>query len=151
MLLLAALSQGTTTVHDLLDSDDTRVMLQALQHMGCVVEPSAVVAGQPLRITGIDGFLPNNARGQLFLGNAGTAMRPLTAALAVLGGSFEMTGIPRMYERPIGDLVDALRQLGCKIDYLKNEGFPPLHIGQPDFSQLSDAPFRCVAMSPASS
>jgi 3-phosphoshikimate 1-carboxyvinyltransferase len=142
VLLLAALSQGTTTVHDLLDSDDTRVMLQALQHMGCVVEPSAVVAGQPLRITGIDGFLPNNARGQLFLGNAGTAMRPLTAALAVLGGSFEMTGIPRMYERPIGDLVDALRQLGCKIDYLKNEGFPPLHIGQPDFSQLSDAPIQ---------
>lgn len=142
VLLLAALSQGTTTVHDLLDSDDTRVMLQALQHMGCVVEPSAVVAGQPLRITGIDGFLPNNARSQLFLGNAGTAMRPLTAALAVLGGSFEMTGIPRMYERPIGDLVDALRQLGCKIDYLKNEGFPPLHIGQPDFSQLSDAPIQ---------
>lgn len=140
VLLLAALSQGTTTVHDLLDSDDTRVMLQALQQMGCVVEPATVVAGQPLRITGIDGFLPNNARGQLFLGNAGTAMRPLTAALAVLGGSFEMTGIPRMYERPIGDLVDALRQLGCKIDYLKNDGFPPLHIGQPDFSQLSDTP-----------
>lgn len=136
VLLLAALSQGTTVVHDVLDSDDTRVMLQALQQIGCVVEPAAVVAGQPLRITGIDGFLPNNARGQLFLGNAGTAMRPLTAALAVLGGNFEMTGVPRMYERPIGDLVDALRQLGCKIDYLKDEGFPPLKIGQPDFSQL---------------
>ena len=63
-------------------------------------------------------------------------MRPLTAALSVLGGDFEMTGVPRMYERPIGDLVDALRQLGCKIDYLKDEGFPPLKIGQPDFSQL---------------
>ena len=136
VLLLAALSQGTTVVHDVLDSDDTRVMLQALQQIGCVVEPAAVVAGQPLCITGIDGFLPNNARGQLFLGNAGTAMRPLTAALAVLGGNFEMTGVPRMYERPIGDLVDALRQLGCKIDYLKDEGFPPLKIGQPDFSQL---------------
>ncbi|MBD9402334.1 bifunctional 3-phosphoshikimate 1-carboxyvinyltransferase/cytidylate kinase [Comamonas sp. CMM02] len=136
VLLLAALSQGTTVVHDVLDSDDTRVMLQALQQIGCVVEPAAVFAGQPLRITGIDGFLPNNARGQLFLGNAGTAMRPLTAALAVLGGNFEMTGVPRMYERPIGDLVDALRQLGCKIDYLKDEGFPPLKIGQPDFSQL---------------
>ena len=136
VLLLAALSQGTTVVHDVLDSDDTRVMLQALQQIGCVVEPAAVVAGQPLRSTGIDGFLPNNARGQLFLGNAGTAMRPLTAALAVLGGNFEMTGVARMYERPIGDLVDALRQLGCKIDYLKDEGFPPLKIGQPDFSQL---------------
>ncbi|MEG1102889.1 MAG: bifunctional 3-phosphoshikimate 1-carboxyvinyltransferase/cytidylate kinase [Comamonas sp.] len=142
VLLLAALSQGTTVVHDVLDSDDTRVMLQALQQIGCVVEPAAVVAGQPLRITGIDGFLPNNARGQLFLGNAGTAMRPLTAALAVLGGNFEMTGVPRMYERPIGDLVDALRQLGCKIDYLKDEGFPPLRIGQPDLRQLSDAPIQ---------
>lgn len=142
VLLLAALSQGTTVVHDVLDSDDTRVMLQALQQIGCVVEPATVIAGQPLRITGIDGFLPNNARGQLFLGNAGTAMRPLTAALAVLGGNFEMTGVPRMYERPIGDLVDALRQLGCKIDYLKDEGFPPLRIGQPDLRQLSDAPIQ---------
>jgi 3-phosphoshikimate 1-carboxyvinyltransferase len=58
-------------------------------------------------------------------------MRPLTAALAVLGGDFELSGVPRMHERPIGDLVDALRQLGCAIDYLGNEGFPPLHIGTP--------------------
>ncbi|MGN1056517.1 MAG: bifunctional 3-phosphoshikimate 1-carboxyvinyltransferase/cytidylate kinase, partial [Comamonas sp.] len=78
----------------------------------------------------------------LFLGNAGTAMRPLTAALAVLGGNFAMTGVPRMYERPIGDLVDALRQLGCQIDYMGTPGFPPLHIGQPDFSQLSEAPIQ---------
>ena len=142
VLLLAALSQGTTTIHDLLDSDDTRVMLAGLQQLGCRITPSNVAPGQPLQITGIDGFLPNNARGQLFLGNAGTAMRPLTAALAVLGGDFEMTGVPRMYERPIGDLVDALRQLGCAIDYLKDEGFPPLKIGQPDFSQLGDAPIQ---------
>ena len=80
--------------------------------------------------------MPAGTAATLFLGNAGTAMRPLTAALSVLGGDFEMTGVPRMYERPIGDLVDALRQLGCKIDYLKDEGFPPLKIGQPDFSQL---------------
>lgn len=142
VLLLAALSQGTTTIHDLLDSDDTRVMLESLQKIGCGVEPAQVVAGQPLRITGLGGQLRSTAAHTLFLGNAGTAMRPLTAALAVLGGNFEMTGIPRMYERPIGDLVDALRQLGCKIDYLKDEGFPPLHIQQPDFSQLSSAPIQ---------
>ncbi|WP_260675287.1 bifunctional 3-phosphoshikimate 1-carboxyvinyltransferase/cytidylate kinase [Comamonas aquatica] len=140
VLLLAALSAGTTTIHDLLDSDDTRVMLAALRELGCQVAPAHVTPGQPVQITGIDGALPNNARAQLFLGNAGTAMRPLTAALAVLGGHFEMTGVPRMYERPIGDLVDALRQLGCHIDYLGNPGFPPLRIGQPNFSQLGNAP-----------
>ena len=140
VLLLAALSAGTTTIHDLLDSDDTRVMLAALRELGCQVTPDQVTPGQPVQITGIDGALPNNARAQLFLGNAGTAMRPLTAALAVLGGHFEMTGVPRMYERPIGDLVDALRQLGCHIDYLGNPGFPPLRIGQPNFSQLGNAP-----------
>ena len=136
VLLLAALSQGTTTIHDLLDSDDTRVMLAGLKQLGCSISPDAVIPGQAIEVTGIGGQLPAGTAATLFLGNAGTAMRPLTAALSVLGGDFEMTGVPRMYERPIGDLVDALRQLGCKIDYLKDEGFPPLKIGQPDFSQL---------------
>ena len=136
VLLLAALSQGTTTIHDLLDSDDTRVMLTGLKQLGCSITPDAVIPGQAIDVTGIGGQLPPGTAATLFLGNAGTAMRPLTAALSVLGGDFEMTGVPRMYERPIGDLVDALRQLGCKIDYLKDEGFPPLKIGQPDFSQL---------------
>lgn len=136
VLLLAALSQGSTTIHDLLDSDDTRVMLQALQQIGCVVEPATVVPGQPLRITGLGGKLPSADLHQLFLGNAGTAMRPLTAALSLLGGNFEMSGVPRMHERPIGDLVDALRQLGCQIDYLGNEGYPPLRIAPADLSQL---------------
>ncbi|EHN64911.1 bifunctional 3-phosphoshikimate 1-carboxyvinyltransferase/cytidylate kinase [Comamonas testosteroni] len=136
VLLLAALSQGTTTIHDLLDSDDTRVMLAGLKQLGCSITPDAVTPGQAIDVTGIGGQLPPGTAATLFLGNAGTAMRPLTAALSVLGGDFEMTGVPRMYERPIGDLVDALRQLGCKIDYLKDEGFPPLKIGQPDFSQL---------------
>ena len=138
VLLLAALSQGTTRIHDLLDSDDTRVMLAGLKQLGCKITPEAVTPGQAIELTGIGGQLPAGTAATLFLGNAGTAMRPLTAALAVLGGNFEMTGVPRMYERPIGDLVDALRQLGCKIDYLKDEGFPPLRIGQPDFSQLSN-------------
>lgn len=136
VLLLAALSHGTTTIHDLLDSDDTRVMLAGLKQLGCSITPDAVTPGQAIEVTGIGGQLPAGTAATLFLGNAGTAMRPLTAALSVLGGDFEMTGVPRMYERPIGDLVDALRQLGCKIDYLKDEGFPPLKIGQPDFSQL---------------
>lgn len=138
VLLLAALSQGTTTIHDLLDSDDTQVMLTGLKQLGCKITPDNVTPGQAIEVTGIGGQLPPGTAATLFLGNAGTAMRPLTAALAVLGGNFEMTGVPRMYERPIGDLVDALRQLGCKIDYLKDEGFPPLKIGQPDFSQLGN-------------
>ncbi|CAM8659986.1 AroA 5-enolpyruvylshikimate-3-phosphate synthase [Comamonadaceae bacterium] len=126
VLLLAAMSEGTTTIHDLLDSDDTRVMLIALRTLGCLVEES----GTTVRITGLAGKLPNGSA-KLFLGNAGTAMRPLTAALAVVGGDFELSGVPRMHERPIGDLVDALRQLGCAIDYLGNDGYPPLKLGKP--------------------
>jgi 3-phosphoshikimate 1-carboxyvinyltransferase len=123
VLLLAALSQGETVVHDLLASDDTAVMLAALKQMGCSVEQS----GQTAVIGGLGGKLVN-AQGKLFMGNAGTAMRPLTAALALMGGDYELSGVPRMHERPIGDLVDALRQLGCSIDYLGNDGFPPLHL-----------------------
>ncbi|MCY7318175.1 MAG: 3-phosphoshikimate 1-carboxyvinyltransferase, partial [Ramlibacter sp.] len=135
VLLLAALSGGTTTVHDLLDSDDTGVMLDALRALGCGVrrESGAV------EITGLDGR-PPAAPARLFLGNAGTAMRPLTAALALLGGDFELSGVARMHERPIGDLVDALRQLGCSIDYLGAEGYPPLRIGQPQLKL--DAPIQ---------
>lgn len=126
VLLLAALSAGTTTVHDLLDSDDTRVMLNALRKLGCGVNE----AGRIVMIDGLAGQV-RNAKATLFMGNAGTAMRPLTAALALLGGEFELSGVPRMHERPIGDLVDALRRLGCTIDYLGAPGFPPLAIGKP--------------------
>ena len=123
VLLLAALSNGTTTVHDLLASDDTRVMLDGLRQIGCTVDE----AGSTVHITGLGGRAPQSPA-KLFMGNAGTAMRPLTAALALLGGEFELSGVPRMHERPIGDLVDALRQLGCQIDYLGNDGYPPLRI-----------------------
>lgn len=126
VLLLAALSEGTTAVHDLLDSDDTRVMLDALRALGCGVRHQ----GPALEITGLGGQGPASPA-RLFLGNAGTAMRPLAAALAVLGGEFELSGIARMHERPIGDLVAALRQLGCDIGYLGVEGYPPLRIGRP--------------------
>ncbi|HRB09675.1 MAG TPA: bifunctional 3-phosphoshikimate 1-carboxyvinyltransferase/cytidylate kinase [Ottowia sp.] len=124
VLLLAALCEGRTTVHDLLDSDDTRVMLQALRQLGCGV----TAQGTSHLIEGLGGRA-RQSRAELFLGNAGTAMRPLTAALAVLGGDYRLSGIPRMHERPIGDLVDALRALGCHIDYLGQPGYPPLHIG----------------------
>ena len=136
VLLLSALSQGTTVVHDLLDSDDTRVMLQALRQLGCGV----VVEGTTVHIEGLGGTLQHSQAIEFFMGNAGTAMRPLTAALAVLGGDFTLKGVARMHERPIGDLVDALRLLGCDIDYLGNEGFPPLRIGKPKLTL--DAPIQ---------
>ena len=121
VLLLAALSQGTTELQDLLDSDDTRVMLNALRELGCHLQADA----SSLKVTGIGGKAPEKTL-NLFMGNAGTAMRPLTAALALMGAHADMHGVPRMHERPIGDLVDALRQLGCRIDYTGNEGYPPL-------------------------
>ena len=128
VLLLAGLAEGTTAVHDLLDSDDTRVMLAALQTLGCELRRDGAV----LHITGLGGRLVNR-QARLFLGNAGTAMRPLTAALAVLaslqGARFELAGIARMHERPIGDLVDALRALGCPVEDLGQPGFPPLAVG----------------------
>jgi len=125
VLLLAGLSAGTTRVIDLLDSDDTRVMIEALRTLGCAVEGDA----DTLRVTGLGGRLAVR-EAKLFLGNAGTAMRPLAAALAVMaatqGGRFELSGVARMHERPIGDLVDALRPLGCDIRCLGQEGYPPL-------------------------
>ncbi len=127
VLLLAGLAAGTTVVHDLLDSDDTRVMLDALRTLGCTLEPQ----GRTLHVTGLGGRL-QVSEAQLFLGNAGTAMRPLAAALAVLaatqGGSFELRGVPRMHERPMGELVDALRPLGCTVEDLGQPGYPPLRL-----------------------
>jgi 3-phosphoshikimate 1-carboxyvinyltransferase len=145
VLLLAGLSDGTTTIHDLLDSDDTQVMLNALRSLGCGVEPVGRRQAA-VRITGLGGRLSVH-QAALFLGNAGTAMRPLTAALAMLAatqnGSFELSGVPRMHERPIGDLVDALRPLGCRIDYLGQPGFPPLKL-QPGVHTASGAIDLCT-------
>jgi 3-phosphoshikimate 1-carboxyvinyltransferase len=145
VLLLAGLSEGTTEVHDLLDSDDTQVMLAALRQLGCAIDSDGAVT----RVRGIGGQLGTAARQRLVLslGNAGTAMRPLTAALALLvtrdGGEVELRGVARMHERPIGDLVDALRQLGAQVDHLGHEGFPPLLLrGQPGGTLRTDAPIR---------
>jgi len=142
VLLLAGLAQGQTDVHDLLDSDDTRVMLDALAALGCGLRRE----GSVLTVIGLGGRLQVK-EARLFLGNAGTAMRPLTAALAVLaatqGGCFELSGVPRMHERPIGDLVGALRQLGCQVDELGQPGYPPLRVsGEPGRELATDHAIR---------
>jgi 3-phosphoshikimate 1-carboxyvinyltransferase len=123
-LLLAALADGDTRVRDVLESDDTGHMLDALRALGVEV---ADQGANTLLVRGTGGALPVR-KADLFLGNAGTAFRPLTAVLAIAGGEYRLTGVPRMYERPIGDLVDALRAIGARIDYLGSEGFPPLQI-----------------------
>ena len=124
ILLLAALAEGRTKIHDLLASDDVDRMLDALSLLGVKIsrERHDVVV-----VEGCNGIFPAR-QAELFLGNAGTAFRPLTAALALSGGHYQLSGVPRMHERPIGDLVDALRSLGADIRYLGNEGFPPLQI-----------------------
>ncbi len=123
-LLLAALADGVTVIRDLLDSDDTARMLEALQSLGIKLEN---IAENAWRVTGCGGVFPNK-EADLFLGNAGTAFRPLTAALAFSNGNYHLHGVPRMHERPIGDLVTALQQAGAEISYENNEGYPPLQI-----------------------
>jgi 3-phosphoshikimate 1-carboxyvinyltransferase len=122
VLLLAALARGDTRIRDLLDSDDTRIMLEALARLGVAIERDA--DGSAL-VRGCGGVFPVKS-GELQLGNAGTAFRPLAAVLALAGGDYRLSGTPRMHERPIGDLVDALRQIGARIEYPGKEGFPPL-------------------------
>ncbi len=123
-LLLAALGTGMTEIHDLLVSDDTSRMLEALQTLGVKLEK---LSETNWRVYGCGGNFPNKSA-DIFLGNAGTAFRPLTAALALSTGHYHLHGVPRMHERPIGDLVDALRQIDCQITYKGNTGFPPLQI-----------------------
>ena len=124
-LLLAALSDNACHIENLLDADDTRHMLAALQSLGVRIEHHG---GGSYTVHGCGGRFPQR-QADLFLGNAGTAFRPLTAALALLGGDYRLHGVARMHERPIGDLVDALRQAGADIHYEGREGYPPLHIG----------------------
>ncbi|MCY7316808.1 MAG: bifunctional 3-phosphoshikimate 1-carboxyvinyltransferase/cytidylate kinase [Rubrivivax sp.] len=146
VLLLAGLATGTTAVHALLDSDDTQVMLAALQTLGCRLHWQGGGDARVLHITGLGGRLLVH-EADLFLGNAGTAMRPLAATLAVLatlqGGHFTLRGVPRMHERPIGDLVDALLPLGCDVQPLGRPGYPPLVVrGQPGGVLQARTPIR---------
>ena len=136
-LLLAALARGTTTLTGLLRADDTTRMLDALNALGVRID----VHDETCRVAGIDhAFAQRSAA--LFLGNAGTAVRPLTAVLAVQGGDYRIAGVPRMHERPIGDLVDALRRLGCAVEYVANPGYPPLRIGDAGGSAGGVVPIR---------
>ncbi len=134
ILLLSALASGQTRIKGLLDSDDTRVMLDALHRLGVNWRRE----GDDHLVEGVAGPFPVKYA-SLFLGNAGTAFRSLTAACAMSGGDYTLSGVPRMHERPIGDLVDALRQAGAQIDYTENDGFPPLHIlpHEGDASEMS--------------
>jgi 3-phosphoshikimate 1-carboxyvinyltransferase len=124
VLLLAALAHGETRVRDVLESDDTEVMLKSLRALGvtCIDE-----GGSTVRVRGTGGAFPVK-EAELFLGNAGTAFRPLTAVLAMMDGYYRLSGVARMDERPIGDLVDALRHIGARIDYLGKPGYPPLAV-----------------------
>jgi 3-phosphoshikimate 1-carboxyvinyltransferase len=144
VLLLAALSHGDTTVHDLLASDDTAVMLAALRQLGCSVAQD----GNTAVISGLGGR-PVQSPAKLFMGNAGTAMRPLTAALALLGGEFELSGVPRMHERPIGDLVDALGNWAAPSTTSATKAFRRCACAPGNGSCRS--PYGCAATSPASS
>lgn len=125
-LLLAALAQGTTRLTNLLDSDDIRHMLDALKQLGVQYELSDDKT--KCVVHGLGRAFSANEPLSLFLGNAGTAMRPLCAALCLGSGEFTLTGEPRMWERPIGHLVDALREAGADISYLKTDGYPPVFI-----------------------
>ncbi len=125
-LLLAALAKGTTRITNLLESDDTRYMLHALKTLG--IHYTLSEDKTECTIVGNAGVIKSAQVQELFLGNAGTAMRPLCAALCLGEGEFILTGEPRMKERPIGDLVDALRQAGANIDYMEEEGYPPVYI-----------------------
>ncbi|MDO9026142.1 3-phosphoshikimate 1-carboxyvinyltransferase [Zwartia sp.] len=131
VLLLSALAQGQTRIDGLLESDDTAVMLAALKKLGVLIEPHST---DSVSVTGVSLFPVKQA--DLFMGNAGTAIRPLTAALAMMGGHYTLSGVPRMHERPIGDLVDGLREMGARLNYLDNPGYPPLEILTPEL--LSD-------------
>ncbi len=132
ILLLSALAQGATEIRDVLLSDDTERMLEGLRTLGVSIEK---LDAHVFRVQGGDGSFPVR-EAELSLGNAGTAFRPLTAALALTGGHYRLSGVARMHERPIGDLVDALRALGANIDYRGHAGFPPLEIFP---ATLSDA------------
>ncbi len=123
-LLLAALARGNTEIRDVLASDDTARMLESLTKLGVKLDQ---IGEHDWRVHGCAGNF-HHKQADLFLGNAGTAFRPLTAALAFSNGDYQLSGVARMHERPIGDLVDALQQAGANISYLGQPGFPPLRI-----------------------
>ena len=127
-LLLAALCEGTTRLERLLDSDDTRVMREALEALGVRMRVHGSV--ESVSVTGIGGraSFPTKTA-DIFLGNSGTSARSLAAVLAFCDGNYRLSGVPRMHERPIGHLTEALIAAGAQIEWLGTPGFPPLSIG----------------------
>ena len=124
-LVCAALAEGHSTLTGVLDSEDTQVMLAALRRLGLEIEFDS--ASATARVTGSGGDYPHRDV-DLFVANSGTTMRFLTAALTVGNGRYRLSGIARMHQRPIRDLVDALRSLGATLRYAEQEGYPPLEI-----------------------
>lgn len=124
-LLLSALASGDTLVSNLLQSDDVARMLTALEQLGVQIEFTDETT---CRVVGNGGLFATPANTEFFLGNAGTAIRPLASVLAMIPGTVTVDGDQYMRERPIEHLVDALRQLGAGIEYLSNPGYPPLRI-----------------------
>ncbi|HTT13628.1 MAG TPA: 3-phosphoshikimate 1-carboxyvinyltransferase [Burkholderiaceae bacterium] len=136
-LLLAALADGTTTLTNVLEAEDTRVMIDALRALGVTITED----DSGTRLRGCAGAFPER-KAELFLGNAGTAMRSLAAALAFAGGSYRLDGVPRMRERPIGDLVEALNALGARVAYAGQAGYPPLRIEPARLAGSNDVDIR---------
>ena len=135
-LLLAALADGTTRLDGVLESEDTEVMFSALAELGIRATRCAADSDDGSTRPSTDSWLIEGCGGNfsvrqanLFVGLSGVSTRTLVAALAIAGGDYRIDGVPRMRERPIGDLVDALRAIGARIDYEGAEGFPPLRIG----------------------
>jgi 3-phosphoshikimate 1-carboxyvinyltransferase len=125
-LLMASLAAGPTKLHHILFSDDTQHMVAALRQLGVQIDEDRSLG--TCQVWGAGGFASTTTKSPIFVGNAGTVMRPLTAVLAFSRGAFELSGDPRMEERPIGDLVTALQEMGADIRYLKRTGYPPLAI-----------------------
>jgi 3-phosphoshikimate 1-carboxyvinyltransferase len=129
---MAALCRGKTTINNYLESDDTSHMIAALKTLGVIFKRTE----NSLIVEGVNHKFPA-PEAKLFLGNAGTAFRPLTAVLSMMGGHYEISGIARMHERPIKDLVNALEQIGAKISYLGASGFPPIKISSSNIAYKS--------------
>lgn len=138
ILLLSAIADGETMIKHPLQSDDTNHMIEALKILQVDLTQNK---NGDIHIKGSQGQFKNKSA-EIFLGNAGTAFRPLTAALSFSQGNYMLSGVPRMHERPIKDLVDALLQLNANISYLNQEGYPPLKISPSEIIVNSSVKIR---------
>jgi len=131
VLLISALGKGEIKIKNLLFSDDTKVMIASLKKLGVKIKHNEAL--KECTILGCNNSFPNK-NCELYVGNAGTAIRPLTASLSFNGGKYKINGTTRMHERPIGDLVSSLNHIGAKIDYAKVKNYPPLIINSAEIT-----------------